>query len=151
MAASLMILTGQPKALRKSNPIQPSLRLWGSRRGHSLMMGPGKPSEIQSNFQSRTDFLTTWTILRGVMAGPDGYFRGSFCPLASILTFVPPRSMTRTLADFAARAAFIAAPSGRDRIDFVVKAADNEFYDDLSAAARPRIPPVRGYGTLTVS
>src|SRR5215831_17834570 len=107
-----MILTGQPKALRKSNPIQPSLRLWGSRRGHSLMMGPGKPSEIQSNFQSRTDFLTTWTILRGVMVGPDGYFRGSFCPVASILTFVPPRSMTRTLLDFAACAAFIAAPSG---------------------------------------
>src|SRR5215469_1589979 len=97
MAASLMTLTGQPKALRKSNPIQPLPRLCGSRRGHSLMIGPGKPSDTQSNFQSWTNFLTTRTILRGVMVGPDGYFRGSFCPVASTLMFVPPMSMTRTL------------------------------------------------------
>ena len=49
------------------------------------MMGPGKPRDTQSNFQSRTDFLTTRIILRGVMVGPDGYFRGSSCPVASIL------------------------------------------------------------------
>jgi len=61
------------------------------------MIGPGKPSDTQSNFQSRTNFLTTRTILRGVMVGPDGYFRGSFCPVASTLTFVPPMSMTSTL------------------------------------------------------
>src|SRR6516162_6114329 len=60
------------------------------------MMGPGKPSDTQSNFQSRTNFLTTRTIRRGVMVGPDGYLRGSFCPVASTLTFVPPRSITRT-------------------------------------------------------
>jgi len=29
--------------------------------------------------------------------GPDGHFRGSFCPVASTLMFVPPMSMTRTL------------------------------------------------------
>src|SRR5215831_6448605 len=97
MAASLMTLTGQPKALRKSNPIQPRPRLCGSRRGHSLMIGPGKPSDTQSNFQSLTNFLTTRTILRGVMVGQDGYFRGSFCPAARTLMFVPPMSMTRTL------------------------------------------------------
>src|SRR6201987_1051075 len=107
MAASLMILTGQPKALRKLNPIQPLPRLWGSRRGHSLMMGPGNPRDTQSNFQSRTDFLTTRSILRGVMVGPDGYLRGSVCPVASILMFVPPTSITRTLGDFAPRAAFM--------------------------------------------
>src|SRR5438445_979567 len=101
MAASLMILTGRRKALRKSNPIQPLPRLWGSRRGHSLIMGPGNPSDTQSNFQSRTDFLTTRIILPGVMVGPDGYLRGSVCPLASILMFVPPTSITRTLGDFA--------------------------------------------------
>src|SRR6516164_6715217 len=60
------------------------------------MMGPGKPSDTQSNFQSRTNFLTTRTIRRGVMVGPDGYLRGSFCPVVSTLTFVPPRSITRT-------------------------------------------------------
>src|SRR5215472_4175372 len=97
MAASLMTLTGQPKALRKSNPIQPLPRLCGSRRGHPLMIGPGKPNDTQSNFQSRTKFLTTRTIFRGVMVGPDGHFRGSFCPVASTLMFVPPMSMTRTL------------------------------------------------------
>src|SRR5246127_996125 len=113
MAASLMILTGQPKALLNANPIQPLPRLWGSRRGHSLMMGPGNPSDTQSNFQSRTDFLTTRIILPGVMVGPDGYLRGSVCPLASILTLVPPTSITRTFGDFAPCAAFMASPSMR--------------------------------------
>src|SRR5215472_1433881 len=125
-----MTLTGQPKAWRKLNPIQPPPRLWGSRRGHSLMMGPGKPSDTRSNLQSRTDFLTTRTILRGVMVGPDGYFRGSFCPLASIFTFVPPRSMTRILGGFARLAAFIVAPSKRGRIDRVVMRADNNVVYD---------------------
>src|SRR6266481_3596830 len=113
MAASFMIFTGQPKALRKLNPTQPVPRLCGSRRGCPLITGQGNPSDTQSNFQSRTDFLTKRTILRGVIVGPDGYFRGSFSPLASILTFVPPTSITRTLGDFAACAAFIAAPSMR--------------------------------------
>src|SRR5215472_17463952 len=91
-----MILIGQPKALRKLNPIQPPPRLWGSRRGHSLMMGQGRPSDTQSKLQSPTNFLTIRTILRGAMVGPDGNLRGSFCPVASILTFVPPTSITRT-------------------------------------------------------
>src|SRR5262245_26417170 len=95
------------------------------------MIGPGKPNETRSNFQSRTDLLTAWTILRGVMVGPDGYFRGSFWPLASILTFVPPRSMTRTFGDLPTRAASIAAPSRRGRIDCFDMPADNEFYDEL--------------------
>jgi len=71
------------------------------------MTGPGNPSDTRSNFQSRTDFLTTRTILRGVMPGPDGYFRGSFCPEASILMFVPPTSITRTLGDLRTCAVFI--------------------------------------------
>src|SRR4029077_20331894 len=100
MAASFMIFTGQPKALRKLNPTQPVPRLCGSRRGCPLIMGPGNPSDTQSNFQSRTDFFTKRTILRGVILGPDGYFRGSFSPLASILTCVPPTSITRTFRDF---------------------------------------------------
>src|ERR1700751_4125697 len=110
MAASLMVFTGQPKALRKLNPIQPLPRLWGSRRAHSLMMGPGNPRDTQSNSQSRTDSLTTRIILPGVMAGPDGYLRGSVCPVASILMFVSPTSITRTLGDFALCAAFMAFP-----------------------------------------
>ena len=74
------------------------------------MTGPGNPSDTRSNFQSRTDFLTTRTILRGVMPGPDGYFRGSFCPVASILMFVPPTSITRTLGDLPTCAVFITEP-----------------------------------------
>src|SRR5215831_5392980 len=61
------------------------------------MMGQGIPSDTQSNFQSRTNRLTMRTILPGVIGGPDGYLRGSFCPVASTLTFVPPMSITRTL------------------------------------------------------
>src|SRR5208282_5856469 len=56
------------------------------------------------------DFFTRPTILRGVIVGPDGYFRGSFCPVASSLTFVPPTSITRTLGDFAVFSGFMAAP-----------------------------------------
>src|SRR5579859_1856880 len=65
---------------------------------------------MQSYFQSATAFLTKRTILRGVIVGPDGYFRGSFCPVASSFTFVPPTSITRTFGVFPVRAAFIAAP-----------------------------------------
>ena len=53
------------------------------------MMGPGYPIATQSNFQSRTDFLTKRTILAAVMVGPDGILRGSFSPVASSLMFVP--------------------------------------------------------------
>src|ERR1700733_9590077 len=106
MAASLIILMGWPKALRKLNPIQPPPRLWGSRRGCPWMTGPGYPIDTQSNFQSRTDFFTKRTILLAVMSGPEGIFRGSFWPVASSLMLVPPTSMTRILGDFAGWAAF---------------------------------------------
>jgi hypothetical protein len=57
-----------------------------------------------------TDFFTNWTIFRGVMLGPEGYFRGSFSPVARSLTFVPPTSITRTFGDFGLGVAFITAP-----------------------------------------
>src|SRR5271154_199731 len=65
---------------------------------------------MQSNFQSATAFFTKLTILRGVIVGPDGYFRGSFCPVANSLTFVPPTSITRTFGVFSVCFVFMAAP-----------------------------------------
>src|SRR6266850_1960648 len=126
IAASLSIFTGQPKALLKSNLIHPPPRLCGSRSGCPLMMGPGYPRDTRSNFQSFTHSLTTRTILPAVIVGPDGILRGSFCPVASILMFVPPTSTTRTLGVFAASTLFIAAIC------------------TLSISVVPRIP--RGYG-----
>ena len=61
--------------------------------------GPRIPIDTQSNFQSRTDFLTKRTILLAVMVGPDGILRGSFWPVASSLMLVPPTSMTRIFGD----------------------------------------------------
>src|SRR5713226_4652119 len=107
MAASLSIFTGHPNAWLKLNLIHPPPRLWGSRRGCPLMIGPGYPNETRSNFQSLTHSLTTRTILPAVIAGPEGILRGSFCPVASSLMFVPPTSITRTLGVFAACALFI--------------------------------------------
>src|SRR6266850_4427045 len=116
MAASLSIFTGQPKALLKLNLIQPPPKLCGSRRGCSLMIGPGYPKDTLSNFQSFTHFLTTRTILPAVIVGPEGILRGSFCPVASSLMLVPPVSMTRTFGVCAARTLFTAvapmAPRG---------------------------------------
>src|ERR1700730_18221306 len=110
MAASLMIFTGQPKALRKLYSIQPPPRLWGSRRGWPLMMGPGYPIATQSNFQSRTAFLTRRTILLAVVVGPDGILSGSFFPFVVSLMFVPPTSMKRTLRDLGVCRVFVIAP-----------------------------------------
>src|SRR5260370_33448218 len=107
MAASLSIFTGHPKAWLKLIFIHPPPRLWGSRRGCPLMIGPGYPKATRSNFQSLTHSLTTRTILPAVMVGPEGILRGSFCPVASSLMFVPPTSITRTLGAFAAFALFI--------------------------------------------
>src|SRR5712692_11132346 len=116
MAASLSIFTGHPKAWLKLIFIQPPPRLWGSRRGCPLMIGPGYPKDTRSNFQSLTHALTSRTILPAVMVGPEGILRGSFCPVASSLMLVPPVSTTRTFGVFAARALFIAvaplAPRG---------------------------------------
>src|SRR5229473_2853541 len=106
MAASLSIFTGHPNAWLKSIFIHPPPRLWGSRRGCPLMIGPGYPKATRSNFQSLTHSLTTRTILPAVIVGPEGILRGSFCPVASSLMFVPPTSTTRTLGAFAARPFF---------------------------------------------
>src|SRR5580704_9010498 len=65
---------------------------------------------MQSNFQSATAFFTRLTILRGVIVGPDGYFLGSFCPVAKSLMFVPPMSITRTFGDCPVCFVFMAAP-----------------------------------------
>src|SRR5271170_60160 len=55
----------------------------------------------QSYFQERVAFLMTRIILAAVMEGPEGIFTGSFCPVISSLTCVPPTSITRTLRCFA--------------------------------------------------
>ncbi len=52
--------------------------------------------EITSYFQSAVSFLTPATIRRGVSLGPEGNFRGSAWPVASIFTLVPPMSITST-------------------------------------------------------
>src|SRR5260370_42566395 len=107
MEASFSIFTGRPKALLKLNFIQPPPRLWGSRRGCPLMIGPGYPNVTRLNFQSLTHSLTSRTIFPAVMVGPEGHLRGSFCPVASSLIFVPPTSITRSLGVIAARTLFI--------------------------------------------
>src|SRR5258708_2170664 len=71
------------------------------------MIGPGYPRDTRSYFQSLTHSLTTRTILPAVIVGPEGILRTSFCPVASILMFVPPTSTTRTLGAFAARPFFL--------------------------------------------
>src|ERR1700720_1245779 len=70
---------------------------------------------MQSYFQSAVAFFTSETIFRGVMVGPDGYFRGSFCPVASSFTFVPPTSITSTFPDFPAWSDFMDAPPRNNR------------------------------------
>src|SRR5262249_22104212 len=47
-------------------------------------------------------FLTPTTICSAVSVGPEGNLRGSSCPVARILTVVPPTSTTST---------FMATPS----------------------------------------
>jgi len=49
-------------------------------------------------------------MLLGVMVGPEGKRRGSFCPVASILTLVPPTSITRILGSLADAFGFIESP-----------------------------------------
>src|SRR5215470_15538850 len=52
--------------------------------------------DTASYFQSPASFLTPATIRFGVMVGPDGNLRDSSCPVARILTWVPPRSIAST-------------------------------------------------------
>src|SRR5450755_4077463 len=56
---------------------------------------------MQSHFQSPAVFLTICTIFCAVIVGPEGYLRGSFCPLNNIFTLVPPTSITKTFGAFA--------------------------------------------------
>src|SRR5215475_4227396 len=60
------------------------------------LAGRGEPIDTTSYLQSRASFLTPDTICLGVNVGPDGNERSSFCPLARILTEVPPTSTTNT-------------------------------------------------------
>src|SRR5882757_4489723 len=66
--------------------------------------------EMRSYSQSLVASLICLTMLAGVIVGPEGKRRGSFWPEASILTFVPPTSMTRILWDLAFGAVFIEDP-----------------------------------------
>src|SRR5215470_15357313 len=62
-----------------------------------------------SYLHPRASFLTPDTIRLGVIFGPDGNERRSVCPVARILTDVPPTSTTSTfLAEdvFTTRACF---------------------------------------------
>src|SRR5260370_31156308 len=54
------------------------------------------------------------------MVGPEGILRGSLCPVASSLMFVPPTSMTRTFGVFPACTLFIyVAPIVQESIRFI--------------------------------
>src|SRR5260221_2160267 len=66
--------------------------------------------ETRSYSQSLVASLTCLTILPGVRVGREGNRRGSFCPLASILTLVPPASITRIWEVFAFGDFFISNP-----------------------------------------
>src|SRR6516225_10403329 len=96
MAASLIILTGQPNACTKSNATHPRPRLTGSADGRPFNTGPGYPSETASYAQSAASFFTLDAIRLGVSVGPDRKDRLSVCPVARIFTEVPPTSMTST-------------------------------------------------------
>src|ERR1700720_3187834 len=96
MAASLTTFTGRPNAAAKSNPTHPRPRLYGSAIGQPCKTGPGYPIDTTSYVQPRASFSTPDTICLGVNVGPDGNERSSVCPVAMILTEVPPTSTTNT-------------------------------------------------------
>src|SRR5580692_4852034 len=50
--------------------------------------------ETTSYSQLAVAARTAFTILAGVMFGPDGILTGSFCPVANTFTWVPPTSIT---------------------------------------------------------
>src|ERR1700678_1326392 len=52
--------------------------------------------EMQSNFQPLTASLMSRTARAAVMEGPETNLVGSFWPVMSAITWVPPASMTRT-------------------------------------------------------
>src|ERR1700722_20931882 len=51
--------------------------------------------EMQSNFQPRMARLTSATMVRAVMRGPEGILTGVLWPVMRNLTWVPPTSMAR--------------------------------------------------------
>src|SRR6266849_2883131 len=70
---------------------------------------------MRSYSQLAAAAFTCFTILSAVIFGPDGNFTGSLMPVASILTLVPPTSMTKVfglllLAGFVLLAGFMNAP-----------------------------------------
>src|SRR5262249_53369398 len=71
-------------------------KLCGSAIGRFDITGPGYPMETTSYLHSLTAFRTPDTICWAVIVGPDASLQGSFCPVASILTCVPPTSTTST-------------------------------------------------------
>src|ERR1700691_1091249 len=99
MAASLMILTGQPSAFLKSKPTQPGPRLCGSATGLSCRTGPGYPIDATEYSQPGMALRTSATIFRGVIFGPEGISMDALWPVARILTWVPPTSRTRIFRD----------------------------------------------------
>src|ERR1700730_4455967 len=96
IAASLTTFTGRPNAAAKSNPTHPRPRLYGSAIGQPCKTGPAYPIDTTSYVQPRASFSTPDTICLGVNVGPDGNERSSVCPVAMILTEVPPTSTTNT-------------------------------------------------------
>src|SRR3954465_10579896 len=68
-------------------------------------------------------FLTSVTIRLGVSVGPDGKDRRSCCPLARILTEVPPTSTTSTFLS----EDFFAAPDRSGRAVLRLSASDFDF------------------------
>src|SRR3954468_211838 len=74
-------------------------------------------------------FLTPETIRLGVNVGPDGNERRSCCPLARILTEVPPTSTTSTFLT----EDFFATPDLSGRAALRLSASDLDF----TMSARP--------------
>src|SRR5262249_12107345 len=89
--------------------------------------------ETASYAQSAASCFTPETISLGVSFGPDGSFRCILCPLARILTEVPPMSTTSTFLtrDFLASAARSrrAAPRALVRGDLASTAATRALAD----------------------
>src|SRR5262245_66224375 len=92
---------------------------------------PVYPIDTTSYLQSRASFLTPDAICLGVNVGPDGNERSSFCPLARILTEVPPTSTTNTFpaADAFATSARACRPRRRLAVgrDFAFTALARSF------------------------
>src|SRR6185295_12514856 len=96
MAASLISFAGRSNAASKSNPTQPLPRLCGSAAMRPCSTGPGYPMVTTSYCQPAAASFTFATIFAAVSFGPDGNLIGSLSPVARILTWLPPTSMTRS-------------------------------------------------------